>query len=97
MKAIILAIALVTSSVSVSDKEAFQLLHEQVGVQVYNMFCGGDRYHIPTLANKLVSDEQRKKYQETGAFDISLDHWLTYVANRECQRLSKLWVERGII
>lgn len=101
MRAIILAIGLVlpvsAGTAAVDDAMAFRLLHEQVGVHVYNAACGGDDFFVPTAADKVVSDRQRLAFGRSGALKQSMEHWLSQIMARGCQPLARKWSIEGVM
>ncbi len=96
MKAAILIASLV-SVWPLNDDAAFDLLNEQVGIHTYNLVCGGEKFFVPTHADKLVTDSQRKAYGESGLFDEQFEYWLKFISKNGCQAAAKHWSYRGVL
>ena len=106
MKALIAALiisavfwlAVVTAAYAgpITDDEAFERLHIEVGAETYNMVCG-DHIYVPQKLMRGVTAEQRAKHWESGRFDASFDYWLSYINQNNCQTTSKYWASRGVL
>ena len=80
----------------ITDEEAFERLHIEVGAETYNLVCD-DRVYVPKKLMLGVTAEQRAKHWESGRFDASFDYWLSYINQNNCQTTSKYWASRGVL
>lgn len=97
MKLLLIAATMAATQISVKDREAYDLLDEQIGIHAYNLVCGGTKFAVPTYADKVVTEAQRKAYLSTGAFDASLKRWFQFINKSGCQTAAKHWTQRGVL
>lgn len=91
-----LAVATAAYAGPISDEEAFDRLHIEVGAETYNLVCD-DHIYVPQKLMLGVTAEQRAKHWESGRFDASFDYWLSYINRNNCQTTSKYWASRGVL